>query len=87
MALNPFHYHSRGVTGPAMGSFAITPADGTDLSTDVRAVTIGTAGTLSWVGIDGTTYTTASLPAGTYPLTARRIRATGTTAAQITGWI
>lgn len=87
MALNPFHFHSRGVTGPAYGSVAITPDDGADLETDVRAITIGTAGTLSWVGVNGGTYATASLPAGTYPILARRIRATGTTAAQITGWI
>lgn len=87
MALNPFHFHSKSATGPAYGSVAITPNNSADLATDIRAVTIGGAGTLSWVGIDGVTYATASLPAGTYPLLARRIRATGTTATQITGWV
>jgi len=33
------------------------------------------------------TYTTGPLPVGTYPMLARRIRATGTTATGLTGWI
>ena len=87
MALNPFHYHSKSSDGPALGSFAITPSNTADLSTNIRAITIGTAGTLSWIGANGVTYATATLPAGTYPLFASRIRATGTTAAQLTGWV
>lgn len=71
----------------ASGSINITPADGTNLSSDIRAVTINVAGTLSFVGWDGVTYNTGPLPVGTYPILARRIRATGTTATGITGWI
>lgn len=71
----------------ANGSIAITTSDSTDLATRIRAITIGgDAGTLSWIGWDGTTYATNSLPAGTYVLLARRIRATGTTATALTGW-
>lgn len=87
MALNPFHSWSKSAAGPALGSFAITPNNSTDLATDIRAVTIGTAGTLSWVSVGGDTQTTAPLPPGTYPIYARRIRASGTTATQITGWV
>ena len=87
MPLNPFHSHPKGTTSPALGSFPITPADGTDLAVNIRAITINAGGTLSWIALDGTTQTTAALPAGTYPMLASRIRATGTTATGLTGWV
>lgn len=71
----------------ATGAIAVTPSDSTNLSQNVRAVTINASGTLSFIGWDGVTYTTGTLPAGTYALLATRIRATGTTATGITGWI
>lgn len=71
----------------ANGSLAITPSDETDLATRIRALTIGgDAGTLAWIGWDGATYATNSLPAGTYAMFATRILATGTTATGLTGW-
>lgn len=82
-----FLNQAKGVTSPALGALAVTPADGTDLAEPVRAVTIGGGGRLSFVGIDGKTYVTGVLPAGSYAMFARRIRATGTTATDITGWI
>lgn len=77
----------RGPQSPAFGAMVVTPSDTVDLSTPVRAVTLGTGGTLSFIGDDGQPYTTASLPAGTYPVFARRINAAGTSASNITGWI
>ena len=72
----------------AIGAFAVTPSDSADLAGHVRAVTIGTAGgVLVYDGWDGVTYTTGPLPVGTYPMLARRIRATGTTATGLTGWV
>ncbi len=77
-----------GIESSALGAFAVTPSDGSPLSSRVRAITIGgTAGTVSFIGWDGVTYTTGSLPSGSYPLFATHIRATGTTATGITGWI
>ena len=87
MAQNPLSSGWKNVSGPALGSSVITPSNTTDLPVDIRAITIGTAGTLAWIGANGGTYATASLPAGTYPLHARRILANGTTAAQLTGWV
>lgn len=84
---DPFKHHSSGLESPALGALAVTPSDSTDLATAIRAVTLGGGGTLSFVGVDGVTYTTGALPAGTYALRATRIRATGTTATDITGWI
>lgn len=87
MALNPFHYHGKSATGPALESFVITPSDSADLPTHIRAITLNAGGKLSWVSVHGATHTTAALPPGTYPLLASRIRATGTTATGLTGWV
>lgn len=68
MALNPFHYHGKSATGPALESFPITPNDSADLSTHIRAITLNEGGTLSWLSVHGTVQTTAALPPGTiYP--------------------
>lgn len=75
------------INGPALGAVAVTPSDTVALADAVRAVTIGTGGVLCYEWPLGTIHTTASLPAGTYAVWAARIRATNTTAAQITGWI
>ncbi len=84
----PFNHHMVGVDAPALGAFHITPSDNVDMSAEIRAVTIGgAAGVLRFVGRDGETYTTGTLPPGSYPLFARRILATGTTAADLTGWV
>ncbi len=78
MALNPFHFYSKSASGPALSSFPITPADGTDLATDIRAITLNAGGTLSWVSTDNTVQTTAALPAARPPSTSaastRRIK-------------
>lgn len=77
-----------GGQGSAFGAIAVTPSNNTDLSDYIRAVTIGTAGgVIVYDGWDGVTYTTGPLPVGTYPMLARRIRATGTTATGLTGWV
>lgn len=72
---------------PAHGAIAITPSDATALSSPVRAITIGGAGVLTYEWPLGTIHVTGNLPAGTYVMWAHRIRATGTTATALTGWI
>ena len=84
---NRFSTFMHGANAPALGSYVVTPSDDADLPEAIRAVTIGTAGTLAWRGTDGESYVTATLPPGTYALGADRILATGTTAADITGWV
>lgn len=83
----PFLNHAIPATGPAVGCIAVSTSDSTDLASDIRAVTINGSGVIAYIGWDGVAYTTNTLPAGTYPLLARRIKATGTTATGITGWI
>ena len=74
-------------TAPSPKWFAITPNDDTDLTDHIRAITINAAGVIVAVNWDGETCTSATLPAGTYVCLATRIKATGTTATGITGWV
>lgn len=91
MAEDSFASKGASIESAALGAFAITPSDGTDLTTPIRAITINVAGTVSFVSTRGetagVTQTTSTLPAGTYAIFASRILATGTTATEITGWI
>ena len=84
---DPFKSMARPLNGPAIGSINVTPSDGTNLATPIRAITLAVGGTLAWINSDGLSQATAALPAGTYPLLATRILATGTTATGLTGWI
>lgn len=73
--------------GPATAAFKITPHNTTNLPKPIRVLTVGELGAVSYVGLDGVTYTTNPLPPGTYPMSAVRVRTTGTTAKQLTGWV
>lgn len=83
----PFRSSSIGSSGPAIQSIVVTPSNTADLPVAIRAVTINTPGTISWISWTGVTCATGPLPAGTYTMAAMRIRATGTTATDITGWV
>jgi N-acetylglutamate synthase/N-acetylornithine aminotransferase len=76
-----------GSSEPAAGAIAVTPHNTNALSSRIRAITINAGGTVAFTGWDGVDYATAALPAGTYPLYATHIKATGTSATGITGWI
>lgn len=87
MPSNRFSAYIHGANASALASLAITPSDSSDLPGVIRAVTISTAATLSCVGSDGQTNTTADLLVGAYAISAARIRTTGTTVADITSWV
>ena len=73
---------------PALRTFAITPADGSDLADYIRAICIGTtAGVVVYHDWDGVARTTGALTTGLHPLLARRILSTGTTATGLTGYV
>ncbi len=76
-----------GANAPALASFAITPNDASDLVEPVRQLTLNVGGTVRWTGRDGFVNNTATLPAGSYALSAVRIHAAGTSASGITGWV
>lgn len=76
-------------TGSSPKTFAITPSDTADLSNRIRCIVIGTtAGVIVYHNWDGEVCTTGSHPVGgPYPIMARRILSTGTTAAGLTGYV
>jgi hypothetical protein len=70
---------------PAEDALPVTTSDATDLSLGVcHALLIGTAGNLSVLVKGGTQRDLLGVPAGVLPLQVKRVRATGTTAANIT---
>lgn len=76
------------IESAAIGAFAVAPSDGANLPQKIRQLTIGGgAGVVVYDGWDGVTYTTGTLPVGSYPMLAQRIRLTGTTATGLTGWM
>lgn len=64
---------NRSISGPALGSFAITPSVSTNLLLPIRAGTLIGEGTLAWISSDGVAQGTGILPAATYPLFTTRI--------------
>jgi hypothetical protein len=83
-------YASRSAShvAPAVHGFAVTPSDSTDLSEIVRALYIGAPGDVATILKSGATVTFKNLAAGTIlPVRASRIKATGTTAADIIGLV
>lgn len=86
MAKNRFFLSPTPAMG-ATGSFVVTPADSAFANGDIiRAVTLNLGGTIRWLDAAGVVQDTAALPAGTHPMNATGIYATGTTATGITGW-
>lgn len=82
-----FEHHAAGLDSPALGALPVIPSDTLPLAQRIRALTLNGPGTLSFVTWDGAVSTTGPLPSGTYALCATHVRATGTTATGITGWI
>lgn len=81
-------YNDLGATGAAVRSFVVTPHNTNELPAVIRGLIIGSAGTVRWIGVDGSDNVTAALPAGfLLPIAAVRIMATGTTAGALTGLV
>ncbi|WP_108258444.1 spike base protein, RCAP_Rcc01079 family [Mangrovicoccus ximenensis] len=82
-----FDKHSPSLTSPATSGQSVTPNDSTDLQTHSRALFIGSGGSLAVDLVDsaeGDTLILQNVQAGMiYPLRARRVRSSGTTASGI----
>lgn len=70
---------------PAEHAFAVAPSDTADLSSWAVALYIGTPGNVRLDTWAGETVTFTNVPSGILPVRTRRVRATGTTAADIVG--
>ncbi len=82
--------YSQDVTKYAVEIFLITPDDANDLPFITRAISFSAAGAISVVTHDGTSIVipSGSLAAGVlHPIGLKRILATGTTAADIVGYV
>jgi hypothetical protein len=72
-------------TNPAQGGYAITPSDSANLPTLTRALLVGTSGDVK-VSYPNDSTDVLPLVAGImYPIVAKRVWSTGTTAANIHG--
>lgn len=71
---------------PAVGGFAITTSDSTDLPARTRGLIVTAAGDVKVTFYDGTTVTLPALVAGViHPVCVRRVWSTSTTATGIVG--
>jgi len=79
-----FDGYSSSLQAPAYRAAAVTPADGSDLTTTARALYVGGAGNIVLVTAGGDEVTLNSVPAGTFaPIRTARVKDTGTTATNI----
>ena len=85
MVHDAFSSTTPGLQSPAMSIEEIVPSDTTDLSTITRAINVATAGTVRMITVDGTVGDVFVAAGGAFPVRAKRILATGTTAAGIRG--
>lgn len=76
---------------PPLKKVAITPSDSADLTTPVRAIWVGTGGNLCTIGVndaDGESVIEKNIPDGTLIVGyVRRVKATGTTAGDLVGYV
>jgi len=78
---------SKSADSCASTAFAITPADSV-MTTQARALFIGTGGNLAVLTADGSSVTFSNVAAGTIlPVSVKQVSATNTTASNIIGLI
>ncbi len=78
-----FSSHQTGLESPAVNLAAVTPNDGADLAWTTRAIAVSNTGTVRLTtvsGDEGQVFVAAGVP---FPIRARRIWSTGTTATGI----
>ena len=84
MPASPSPRHRR-PSDPAATVFDITPDDATDLAQITTGINVATPGTVRVTTIDGTTADLSVVRGEIFPVQARRIWQTGTTATGICG--
>lgn len=80
---DPFELYEPGMDAPFSRAAAVTPNDSTDLPTSSRSLWIGLAGNLSVITVGGDQVDFPNVTVGWFPGRIRRVRSTGTTAADI----
>lgn len=74
---------------PALSLFAITKSDVDELTTVVRAIYVGTTGDVTVIDTAGNTVLHKAVPAGAYigPFLVKQVKSTGTSAADMVGYV
>ncbi|MEL6734364.1 MAG: hypothetical protein AAFO98_00565 [Pseudomonadota bacterium] len=80
---DPFKNYTPGLESPATSVEAITPDDGTDLVQPSRALNVAQSGLVQITTLDDTTATVFIAAGIPFPVRAKRVWATGTTAVGI----
>lgn len=80
-----FATRQRRPSDPAVTVFDITPNDATDLSRVTTALNVATPGSVRITTIDGSTADLSIRPGEAFPVQARRVWQTGTSATGIRG--
>lgn len=81
-----FSDRTSGLDSPALGFYAITPHDSTDVSIDFRSIYVGGAGNVVVVPRTGSAVTFVAVPAGSIlPVRGKRVNSTSTTATSLVG--
>lgn len=78
-----FHNQISGLQSPATRLATVKPNDVDDLAFSSRAIAVGTEGFVHLTTVAGDTGTIFVVPGAPFPVRARRIWASGTTAADI----
>lgn len=88
-ATKPFFAESDSIMSPAIKLVSITPNDSTDLTTAVRSIYVGVGGDVCLIDTAGNTVTHIGAPQGGYigPFSVARVKATGTTASGLIGYV
>lgn len=84
---DPFQGHTTGLTSPATELHPITPNDGADLTTYVRAIAVTGSGNVQVTTIKGTTATIYVAAGAPFPVRVKRVWAAGTDATGIVGLV
>lgn len=83
--MSNFPVRHRRPSDPAVRVFEISPDDSTDLPEIVTALNVATPGTVRVTTVDGTTSDISIRPGQPFPIHARRVWMTGTTATGLRG--
>lgn len=84
---NTFATRTRTPSDPAITVFAITPDDSKDLDQFTTALNVATLGTVRVTTVDGTTDEITIQPGVAFPIRAKRVWLSGTSATGIKGLV
>ena len=85
MGVDKFEGSGQSLTSPAAGHFDVTPSDSVDLAIYTRAINVAGTGTVQVTDINDVTGPVYVAAGVAFPIRAKRIWATGSTATGIVG--